>query len=260
MRNLHFTTGLLGAALLLFTGCPKKQDMEQLTAKAWLLETLNGEPAGLGMNKQPRYFLLREGNRINGFGGCNNFMGSYELDGDQIKVGNLAGTLMACPPGFSDRPFHQALQEAEQVALKDGKLLLKKGKDVLATFRPTEPHLIGSTELKNTRWVLRMVNNHTFQLPEGARELFIQFPLGDEPKVRGFSGCNNFMGTYEMDGAQLRFGPLAGTKMACREPLGELEEEVLKALEEVDKYQILGERLILKNGDRSVASFEAVYL
>jgi len=258
--NLPFITGLLGAALLLLTACPKKQDMDQLTSKAWMLETLDEEPVGPGFKKQPRYFVLSDSNRIHGFAGCNNFFGSFELKGNDIKIGNLAGTRMACPDGFSDQPFFQALQNAEKAELKDGKLLLRSSEGILATFRPTEPHLIGFTELKNTRWVMRMVNNHTFQIPEGGRELFIQFLAGDENQVRGFSGCNNFKGTYEIDGPNLRFGPLAGTRKACPGAMGELETEVLKALEEVDNYQILGERLMLKSGDRQVAVFEAVYL
>jgi heat shock protein HslJ len=259
MPFLHF--GLLGLAALVLSACPKKIDMEQITAKAWVLETLNGEPAGLGMNKQPRYFQLAEGNRINGFGGCNNFMGSYELNGNTIQVGNLAGTMMACPPEFSDEPFHQALQNTEQIELQDGKLLLKKGKEVLATLVGTEPHLITlSAELENTRWVMRMVNNHTFQIPERGKELFIQFSTENSNRVSGYSGCNRFMGTYETDGNTMTFGPLAGTRMACPgKESQQLEQEVLQALQKVDSYMILGERLILSGDGKRKAVYEAVY-
>jgi heat shock protein HslJ len=38
---------------------------------------------------------LEDGN-ASGFGGCNTFAGGYELDGDSISIGPLAGTLMAC--------------------------------------------------------------------------------------------------------------------------------------------------------------------
>ncbi len=255
-----FKIGLLGLAALSLAACPKQNDMEQIEKKAWILESLNGEPAGLGMNKTPRYFQLADGQRISGFGGCNHFRGSYELDGGKLKVGNLAGTMMACPPEYADQPFHQALQTADQIDLQDGKLLLKKGKEVLATFVGTEPHLITTTtELKNTRWVMRMVNNHTFTLPERGKELFIQFSSEDENRVRGYSGCNQFMGTCEVEGPRLKFGPLASTRMACPGDQGKLEQEVLKALQDVDSYRIEGERLILIGEGKQKATYEAVY-
>lgn len=258
MPFLHF--GLLGLLALALSACPKKIDMEQIMEKAWMLETLNGEPVGLGMNKQPRYFKLAEGNTISGFGGCNNFRGSYELDGSKVQVGNLAGTMMACPPEFSDQPFQQALQHANQLEMKGGKLLLKSGDEVLATLVGTEPHLITlNTELENTRWVMRMVNNHTVQIPERGKELFIQFSPENGNRVSGYSGCNRFMGSYETDGGAMTLGPLAGTRMACPGKEGQQpEQEVLQALQEVDSYAILGERLILSGDGKRKASYEAV--
>ena len=33
-----------------------------------------------------------------GSGGCNQYRAPYTLDGDSLKIGDLAGTQMACPP------------------------------------------------------------------------------------------------------------------------------------------------------------------
>ncbi len=253
---------LSGAAFLLLTACPKTPELnlEELTAKAWLLESLNGEPAGLGMNKQPRWVQFATDGKVNGFGGCNNFMGSYEFEGDRVQLGNLSSTMMACPGEFSDDLFLAALENAETISMKNGQLLLKQNGNTLATLAPREPHLLGSAELKNTRWVLRQVNNHTFQLPEGGKELFIQFPLGEENTVNGYTGCNRIMGGVTIDGPTLQFGNLASTSMACGPEQNKLENEVQEALRKVESYQILGERLILKGEGRRLAVFEAVYL
>src|SRR5262249_27111630 len=38
-----------------------------------------------------------EAGRVEGFGGCNRVAGSYAIEGDLLKLGPLAGTMMACP-------------------------------------------------------------------------------------------------------------------------------------------------------------------
>ena len=42
-----------------------------------------------------------EDNSLNGFGGCNSFFGPYELTGDEIKIGPLGSTMMACEKGMT---------------------------------------------------------------------------------------------------------------------------------------------------------------
>ncbi len=34
---------------------------------------------------------------VNGKGACNNFNGSYAIDGDKLKISGLSSTMMACP-------------------------------------------------------------------------------------------------------------------------------------------------------------------
>lgn len=40
--------------------------------------------------------------RVNGSSGCNTYMGSYSQSGSELELGQLAGTLMACPPALMD--------------------------------------------------------------------------------------------------------------------------------------------------------------
>jgi heat shock protein HslJ len=62
----------------------------------------------------------------NGFGGCNTFAGSYELDGDSIKIGPLASTMMACEEAKSaaEAAYLPALEAADAWAVEDGELVL----------------------------------------------------------------------------------------------------------------------------------------
>ena len=62
----------------------------------------------------------------NGFGGCNTFGGSYELDGDSITIGPLASTMMACEEAKSavEAAYLPALEAADAWAVENGELVL----------------------------------------------------------------------------------------------------------------------------------------
>ena len=49
--------------------------------------------------------------------------------------------------------------------------------------------------------------------------------------VAGTDGCSRFTGSYTLDGDELHFGGLAGTMMACPEPVMEQARRYLSALE-----------------------------
>jgi heat shock protein HslJ len=61
-----------------------------------------------------------------GFGGCNNFNGAYELDGDSITIGPLAATLMACEDDKSaaEAAYLPALEAADAWVIEGGELVL----------------------------------------------------------------------------------------------------------------------------------------
>jgi heat shock protein HslJ len=74
-------------------------------------------------------------------------------------------------------------------------------------------------------------------------------------RASGFSGCNRYTGTYELKNGKLSFGPLAGTKMACSTPGGQIEGDYLDALAHIDRTGVQMRppeelQLILEDGDR----------
>ena len=78
--------------------------------------------------------------------------------------------------------------------------------------------------------------------------------------VRGFSGCNRFMGSYERNESQLRFTPLATTRKACREGM-EQEQRFLDALGAVMRFSISGDSLTFYTGDeRLILRYKAIAL
>ncbi len=71
--------------------------------------------------------------------------------------------------------------------------------------------------------------------------------LPDSGKVLGFSGCNQFSGTYVQNGDSLRFGPLVMTKMAC--PFLELENKIVGAITATRTVERDGDLVSFMAGD-----------
>ncbi len=78
-----------------------------------------------------------------------------------------------------------------------------------------------------------------------------------EKKAAGFSGCNNFFGSYELDGALLKFGPVGATRMFCQGEAGEVEMRFMKALQQTRTWERRDGTLLLKDGE-SLARFTRV--
>ncbi|MFC3125668.1 META domain-containing protein [Pseudoroseomonas globiformis] len=65
-------------------------------------------------------------------------------------------------------------------------------------------------------------------------------------RASGSGGCNRLAGPYMLDGARLRIGPLASTRMACLDPAASaLEARFLAALDATASYRIGGGFLTL---------------
>ncbi|HUF35671.1 MAG TPA: META domain-containing protein [Gemmatimonadales bacterium] len=61
-----------------------------------------GDAPVTAASRQPELHLILNSvtRRASGSGGCNRVAGSYELSGDRLRLGRMAGTLMACMEGM----------------------------------------------------------------------------------------------------------------------------------------------------------------
>ena len=116
--------------------------------------------------------------------------------------------------------------------------------------------------LEDTLWSLHTLNGR--EAGAGADGRRVDLMLESESgRAAGFSGCNRYTGGYTIeegeDGtARLRFGPAAGTMMACPEGM-ELEREYLQTMGRVSGYRLRGEDLELLEGDTVVATFRRTF-
>ena len=96
--------------------------------------------------------------------------------------------------------------------------------------------------LENTYWRLVELGGRPAVASEGPREAHLRF--ADSARVSGSTGCNRLTGTFTREGAALRFGQTATTRMACVEaPLNQQEQDFLAALRTTERHEIAGDTL-----------------
>ncbi|MBF9252739.1 META domain-containing protein [Pontibacter sp. 172403-2] len=109
---------------------------------------------------------------------------------------------------------------------------------------------------KDAYWMLMSIEGQSPQAPNNTHTAYIRFEE-NENDVHGFTGCNKFFGKYEGNEEQqtLKLSQLGATKMMC--PNIELENKLMRVLENVDSYRISDDVLTLYAGGEAVATFMA---
>lgn len=122
--------------------------------------------------------------------------------------------------------------------------------------RDPAPAVVSAPTVENTHWRLVEVAGQAIAAPGERPEPHIVL-FGDEKQAQGFGGCNRMRGPYESDGENLKFGPLASTKMACDYP-GNPEDAFMSALAIARRARVVGNQLELYDEAGSLlAKFEA---
>lgn len=104
--------------------------------------------------------------------------------------------------------------------------------------------------LEGPEWTVKALAGEP--LP-GAVKVTINFLEND--RVAGSSGCNRFMGGYQLSGEGLSFSPIATTRMACPEaPKMQIEQRFLGLLRAVIRFEITpsGELLLITAEDERI--------
>jgi heat shock protein HslJ len=230
-------------------GCCRLSDAPAVSATlenaTWRLTGLRGQalPAGPSRNAITVNF---EAGHVHGFSGCNQFIGSYTLEGDRLVLGMLGGTMMACPDpamsieGLFLRSFSGTLNVT--VAANNLTLTPESGGDALRFERQAPPPLEG------VKWEVTGYNNGRQAVvgPLLGTRLTLMFQDG---QVFGSSGCNRFHGSFTVEGNALTIQPLATTRMACTDALILQEQEFLRALQTATTWEIVRGMLDVHRAD-----------
>lgn len=103
---------------------------DSITEKYWKLVELRGQPVP-SLEREPHLILKVEGNRVNGFAGCNTFSGTYTLDEQTLRIsfGPLAMTRKACATGMdTERAFAEVLEQADNYSVNGDNLSLNRAR------------------------------------------------------------------------------------------------------------------------------------
>ena len=119
-----------------------------------------------------------------------------------------------------------------------------------------EPAGGGSEKLYAHRWALTEAAGQPVAPTGNAKEAYLLlFPPN---RLSGSTGCNRLNGTFELTGGgQLKFSPLATTRMMCPEPAAATETRFMQALGTVKTYYVTDAALELRDGPTVVARFRA---
>ena len=191
-----------------------------------------------------------EAGQLHGSAGCNNYSGSYELNGRSFIVGPLGSTRMAClENGIMDQEaaFLQALEAAHSISLVEDQLTIVYAEGEL-TFTPQEqPEAL---PLEGTEWQLETavtIDNETVTALPVPHELDVTLLLEDG-QLGGFNGCNGYGGEYTLENGELRIAgdSLFQTLMACLDDIpNQIENQMMTGLREMESYEISGDRLTI---------------
>jgi len=114
-----------------------------------------------------------------------------------------------------------------------------------------------ATNIEGTNWELVESGGIPVSPLAGEREPFVKFDV-EKKQAAGYAGCNNFFGSYELDGSSLTFGPIGTTRMFCEGESGEVELRFMQALEQIRSWEIRDGVLLLLKDSKVLARFKMV--
>jgi copper homeostasis protein (lipoprotein) len=119
---------------------------------------------------------------------------------------------------------------------------------------------LAEASLTNTYWRIVRLDGERVGVVEGRREPHLLL-RADEPRFRATVGCNQIIGSYQLNGRALAFKAAASAMMACPPPLDHLERRLTSMLERTASWRINAQFLELEDGDgKAIALLQAVYI
>jgi copper homeostasis protein (lipoprotein) len=110
--------------------------------------------------------------------------------------------------------------------------------------------------LEGTRWSATQLGGKAVAAAGTPRGASLVFESGG--RVSGSDGCNRVAGSYEVTDNAVKFGRLAGTRMACQDT-GDVESAFNTALTNAATWRTTGDRLeFFDSSGRRLARFEAL--
>jgi heat shock protein HslJ len=218
------------------------------TDQAWQLTEIAG-PNGATIAPipgTPPTLMFDEGTAA-GNASCNQYSGSFELDGSSLTFGLLASTQMFCgEPGAmaQEAAYLAALDTVDSWAI-DGETLT-----LSSNGGPVLVYAAISQDLAGTSWDLLAYNNGTGGFQSAAIGVSVTAAFADDGTLSGSSGCNDYTATWGTDETSIEIVPGAATLMACADEAAMAQEtRYLELLGLADTYIVDAGTLELFDAD-----------
>ncbi|MGV0742269.1 META domain-containing protein [Mycolicibacterium sp. XJ870] len=192
-----------------------------------------------------------DGGQISTFAGCNHGSGTVDLAEGRV-VTQLASTMMACPPPVGDSDLWVSrFFDAQPSWSLDGDTLTLKTDTATVTLKDKKV-VHPDRPLTDTTWqVTSLVSAQAVTTSQALEQGKPTLKIAADGTVTGSTGCNQITGRAVVSGtpAVIDFGPLATTRRACPDGLGEVEQTVLRVLDGKVQSAIEGDELRLTGAD-----------
>ncbi len=121
-----------------------------------------------------------------------------------------------------------------------------------------------NASLTGTYWKLMRVDSMPtilYDLDTREASMTLSASVDGVSKLKGYSDCNKFQGSYELDGKKIQISktpPIRITRKSCGRSI---QNKYMSALEAMRSYEIAGDKMaIFDENNNTLANFEAVYL
>ncbi len=114
----------------------QKQQKPHIADIHWKLLRIENVAIASSEKLQDPNFILKKGNTVLGFTGCNRFVGTYTLQDEHIRFSQISATPMQCSKTMeTEQAFKHVLQQARHYRVRDNILELFDDTNVIASFR-----------------------------------------------------------------------------------------------------------------------------
>lgn len=244
-RTLPLAVALLG---LLLAACGQQvgtaDDGVVDLDGAWHL--VRGSDADGSFDLAGRTVTLQvDGDRAGGTSACNHYSGRVRVDGDEVRLGGLAGTEMGCEPAVMEleRRYLTALAAVTRADRRGASLTLA-GPAVTLAFEADAP--VEDRPLLGTAWLLEsLVEGETVSsVVPGGRLL-----LDPDGRLRAATGCGALRAAFRLDGNRVEVSGLVAEPVPaprCSDPAAAQRRQMIDVLTDGFTAAVEGDRLTVR--------------
>jgi heat shock protein HslJ len=212
----------------------------------WLRSEYSDDTTVVAANPSSYTLALLQGGRLSIQADCNRATGSYTLEGSRLTLQLGPTTLAFCGPDSQADTYLRDLSNVVTYVFDGSQLVLNMKLDTgNMVFSP-----LPAASLTGVTWRVTGYNNGRGGVVSVLAQTQLTALFGDDGRISGDTGCNNYMGPYTTAGRTISIGPLASTRRACLSMDANAQEQAfLAALARATVYDITGDRLSLRDDD-----------